>query len=740
MKMNEEDLLLQISRLESILNHLPFEVWYKDTEGKYIFINKKVEEYFGKPKEEIIGKNDYELYPEDTAELFAAGDRAVIGGESRGFFEFNLNNDTYEDYKSPIFDSAGELIGTTGFSRNISQIKKAHQQLIESERNKSLLLANAPGVAFHCANDADYTVTYLSDSCYALTGYTADELLSMKPSYNDLIHPEYRRALIGKWDSDDQDDTISTDEYPIYTKSGEIKWVMEQSHRTYDSAHRVIGSEGFIIDITQRRLAEKALKQSEERFRAIFEESPLGMTIFDSVNGETYQVNARYAEIVGRTKKELLSTSIRDHTMLDEIEEVRRKIELLNAHQISSFSFYKHLAKPDGTTVWVNITVAPFHSEDEDSNPRLLCMIEDVTARRKAEEEILHLSYYDQLTGLYNRRFYEEELRRIDTGRNLPITLVLADVNGLKLANDAFGHVAGDRLLKHIADTMKKHCRADDLIARVGGDEFILLLPKTDSEQAEKMVHRLCDAIKEGNNSPVVCSVSFGWDTKTDPAEDIGRIYTNAEDLMYRHKLTESAAMKSDTIKHIVRTLFKRNKREEAHAKRVSRLCYETGKAMGMKAEDIRELKLAGLVHNIGYIALRQELLDKKGKYTVAEMAEMERHPEIGYQLLRSVFRYSFIAEYILYHHERIDGKGYPSKAAIGEIPVQAKIIAIADAFAAMTGESGYRDPMSAAEAAEEIWNNAGTQFDSEVAEVFLQKVLRAERELEVYDGKVLYQ
>ncbi|HVI40728.1 MAG TPA: HD domain-containing phosphohydrolase, partial [Anaerovoracaceae bacterium] len=136
------------------------------------------------------------------------------------------------------------------------------------------------------------------------------------------------------------------------------------------------------------------------------------------------------------------------------------------------------------------------------------------------------------------------------------------------------------------------------------------------------------------------------------------------------------------------------------------------------------ELRLAGMLHNIGYIGLREELLNKSGSFTESERAEMERHPEIGYQLLRSVNKYSSIAEYVLYHHERIDGKGYPSKAAAEEIPIQSRIITIADAFDAMTNESSYREKVSEGEAIEEIRKNAETQFDREVAEVFVGKVL----------------
>lgn len=724
MRKTEEALRLYISRLEAVIDNLPFEVWYKDLKGNYQIINKKVVEYFGKPKEELLGRNDYELYPEDKADFMVGSDRAVMERQDSGFYEVSIDNDIFEDYKRPVYDENGELIGTTGYARNITQIKKANDALAESERNKSILLSNAPGVAFCCAKDAEYTLTFISDSCYALTGYTAEELLSGNPGYNQLIPPQYRNALLRKWDAENIEDVISTDEYPIITKSGETKWVMEQSKRIFDAENNEIGSEGFIIDVTQRKLAEKALKRSEERFRTMFEEAPLGMAIIDILSGHICQANARYAEILGRTKNEIIATNINDYSYPEEIEEIQRKINMINSNQISSFSLDKRLVKPDGSIVWVSNTIAPFHSEDEYSNFQLLCMIEDITERRQAEEEIRYLSYYDQLTGLYNRRFYAEELRRLDTARNLPITLVMADVNGLKLTNDAFGHLAGDRLLTRIAGVIRLHSRADDIVARIGGDEFIMLLPQTDSDQAEKLVDRIRAAISEEKSDPVVYSVSFGWDTKEEPAQDICKTYINAEDRMYRSKLTESPTMRHDTLKLIIRILITRYSREKLHAKRVSAYSALTAKALGMNTQDVNELRLAAYLHNIGYIGLREELINKPGQYTVTERIELERHPEIGYQLLRAVGRYSDIAQYVLYHHERMDGKGYPSNALAEDIPIQSRIIAIADAYDSMTTASFYRQELSREEAVAELRRNAGTQFDPEIVEVFIEKVL----------------
>ena len=121
----------------------------------------------------------------------------------------------------------------------------------------------------------------------------------------------------------------------------------------------------------------------------------------------------------------------------------------------------------------------------------ILAILQDISEKKRAEEEMLYLNFHDHLTGLYNRRFYEEELRRLDIQRNLPITLVMIDANGLKLMNDAFGHEVGDQSLKKIAEALKRVCRQDEIIARIGGDEFVILLPKTKKQDADEIVRRI---------------------------------------------------------------------------------------------------------------------------------------------------------------------------------------------------------------------------------------------------------
>ncbi|KUO70213.1 MAG: diguanylate cyclase [Clostridia bacterium BRH_c25] len=351
----------------------------------------------------------------------------------------------------------------------------------------------------------------------------------------------------------------------------------------------------------------------------------------------------------------------------------------------------------------------------------------DISERKKAEKEILYMNYHDQLTGLYNRRYFEEELKRLDTVRNLPISVIMADVNGLKLINDAFGHTMGDKLLVKTAEIIKKESRADEIVARLGGDEFVILLPKTDSEGAEKIIKRIRTASSGIMLQSMELSISFGWDTKKSAAQDIDEILKNAEDCMYRNKLFESPSIRGKTIKAITNSLHEKNKREEQHSQRVSYLSEAIGIAMKRSDSEVNELKTLGLLHDIGKIAIDEKILNKPDRLTIEEWNEIKRHPEIGYRILSSVNDMAELAEFVLAHHERWDGKGYPKGLKGKEIPLQARIIMVADAYDAMTSERAYRKPLAEDEVIEELKKNAGTQFDPEIVRIFIEKVMHKE-------------
>ncbi len=344
----------------------------------------------------------------------------------------------------------------------------------------------------------------------------------------------------------------------------------------------------------------------------------------------------------------------------------------------------------------------------------------DVSEMKRNEARILFLSYHDQLTGLYNRRFFEEETIRLNTARNLPLTLAVCDVNGLKLTNDAFGHLAGDALLKRISEILKAECRADDIIARIGGDEFAIIFPNTDVTDAEHIVARIYEATQNNTLNHFVLSLSIGWCTKTDMKQSMEDVFICAEEMMYRRKLTESQSMRNQTIKTILNTLYAQNPREQQHAERVSKIAIEIGRSMHLDYNALKNLETAALMHDIGKIILDTGLLTKSGDLTEKEYEEIKRHPECSYQILKSVDQYSDLADYVLSHHEHWDGNGYPRGLSKDEIPLISRIITIADAFDAMTTDRPYRKAMNARDAVDEIMKCSGSHFDPNLVKLFI--------------------
>lgn len=361
----------------------------------------------------------------------------------------------------------------------------------------------------------------------------------------------------------------------------------------------------------------------------------------------------------------------------------------------------------------------------KNSEKEVLCMVRDITEEKYMELKLEYLSYHDQLTGLYNRRFFNLELERLDTEANLPLTIVMADVNGLKLINDSFGHVMGDELLKKVSGSIIEGSRKNDIIARLGGDEFIILLPRTDIIKAEQIIKNIKNIASKQKIKSINISISFGYEVKKKKGQNIKEILKKAEGYMYKKKLFESPSVREKTIKAIISTLHEKNKREEQHSFRTAELCRKMGKALSLPESEIEDLKTAGLLHDIGKIAIEENILNKKERLTSNEREEMKRHPEIGYRILSTVNDMLEISQYVLAHHERWDGCGYPKGLRREKIPLQSRIISIADAYDAMISKRSYSDVMPEEIAVQKLREDAGTQFDPALVNIFIQEVLK---------------
>ena len=193
---------------------------------------------------------------------------------------------------------------------------------------------------------------------------------------------------------------------------------------------------------------------------------------------------------------------------------------------------------------------------------------------------------------------------------------------------------------------------------------------------------------------------------------------------MYRTKTLENESVRSNMISTIVKTLHEKNPREEKHSKRVSQLCEAIGMASGLSEIEVRKLRVGGLLHDIGKIAIEEGILNKPGKLTEQEWVEIKRHPEIGYRILSSSHEMLELTEGILAHHEKWDGTGYPKGLKGEAIPRVARIIAVADSYDAMTSERSYRKALSEEDVLKEIRRNAGTHFDPKIVKIFIEKVV----------------
>ena len=475
------------------------------------------------------------------------------------------------------------------------------------------------------------------------------------------------------------------------------------------------------------------LKSLEEKTEIIQKEKDILRTTLISVgdgviatdkNGNVTLINMVAESITGWSKEEAFGKQLEEifNIINEQTKEIVNNMvsEVLKKGEIIELSENTILISKQGDEIPIEDSIAPIKDKNDNIDGVVL-VFRDITEKRKKQKNIEYLSFHDQLTGLYNRRFFEAEIKRLDTERNYPLGFVMADVNGLKLTNDAFGHLFGDKLIQKVAEVLKKHSRSDDIISRIGGDEFVILLPKTDSNEVEKLVNRIKKAISLEKIESINLSVSFGYETKDTTNYLMDEVFKKAENNMYDQKLVESQQVRDNIINIIIDKMFEKYHGYKDYYSRISKTCELIGNKFELNIEDMKELQKAALLHDIGYATLDESILIKEGSLTESEWDELKRHAEAGYHILKSVNKMAKVSEYVLAHHERWDGKGYPRGLKGEEIPLQSRIISVADAYNSMVNNKPFRKALSENEAIEEIKNNEGTQFDPKVVKAFLQ-------------------
>lgn len=334
---------------------------------------------------------------------------------------------------------------------------------------------------------------------------------------------------------------------------------------------------------------------------------------------------------------------------------------------------------------------------------------------------IKYLSCHDMLTGLYNRHYIEEIIEQVDNEDNLPISVVLIDINGLKIANNIFGHELGDSLLKSVANLLRSHCKTSDYVGRWGGDEFVIVMPKTPKVEAEETIRELREIKIPIDENNLTLSLSFGCSCKDNKETTMRSTVQHAEEYMYHQKLLDGKSYRNSIISTLLATLYEKSNETEAHSKRIEKYCHAIAREMGLSSKEIDDISLLALLHDIGKIGIHPNILQKPNALTKEEWEEMKQHPEIGYRIARSAPELAMIAELILFHHERWDGAGYPRGLEKEKIPLACRILSVVDSFDAMTNDRIYRKAMPVSEAMAEIVKNSEKQFDPQIVNILLR-------------------
>jgi diguanylate cyclase len=592
------------------------------------------------------------------------------------------------------------------------QYKNVLSQLKQSEERFRCLFDQAP--LGYQSLDFDGNFLEVNQQWLDTLGYTRDEVIGRW--FGDFLLPGYRDAFRERFPIFKQEGQIHS-EFELLHKNGKPVYIAFEGRIGYAQDGTFKQTHCILQDITRQKQSEEELRASEEKYSMYIESAPNAVCVVNE-NGQYIEVNKAAADITGYDRETLLTMSIADLTNEDTRETALHGFEnLKTTGKLCEDLTFVH---KDGSVRWWTVDAVKI------SDHRYIGFSCDITEEKNAEENLRHLSYHDSLTGLYNRRYFEEALKDIDTPKSYPLSIFMGDINGVKLVNDAFGHAEGDKLIIACANIIQSCCRSEDIIARIGGDEFCILMPNTDTTTAPIILDRIEKALVASNDlshDKYTHSVSLGFATKRVADEDISQILKIAEEYMYQRKLLEHTSSHSAIISSIKATMLEKNQETEEHAERLGNLAKAI--AMKLKLPQIEQdrLELLATLHDIGKVGIRDQILTKPGKLSADEWVEMKRHPEIGYRIAISSPDLIPIAESILCHHEHWDGSGYPQGLHAENIPLLSRIIAVVDAYDAMTQDRPYRKAMPNADAIAEIELNAGKQFDPRIVKVFTELV-----------------
>lgn len=483
---------------------------------------------------------------------------------------------------------------------------------------------------------------------------------------------------------------------------------------------KIISYLGILQDQTKRKTAEEQIIKQKNILSTLIDTIPDSI-FYKNIHGEYLDCNLAFASDYYDTNKEDIIGKrdidiVKNKKLLNNILESDLKV-------IDTKIKYKTniIIENEENKKYMECIKTPLL--DEENNVwGIVGASRDITQRILNERELKKNTYTDKLTQVYNRTYFDKKLEDLNQEKYLPLSLIMGDVDGLKIVNDTLGHIKGDELLVQIANVLKDVCENEGLVVRWGGDEFIILLPNTEAEKSKEICEKIVLACKNKEYTSIPLSISLGCSTKVDINKDIDEIIKEAEVKLYKQKFPRKIDSKKEILEVLNEALMEKSLETKEHTDRLVKYAKIFGEKLKIDDKKMKELIMSAKLHDIGKIEIPNKILSKPGRLTADEFNIVKTHAEKGYKVAKSNYEISHVAKNILSHHEKWNGTGYPLGLKGTEIPYLSRIICVIDSYDAMTSKRCYKKEMSKEEAIKEIKRCSGTQFDPKIVKVFIDE------------------
>jgi len=551
---SKEETLKKV-KLENLLKKLT-EVMYRMSlpDGKYEYFSPAAKKVFGYSAKEFLNNPLLikKIVHPDFVGYFNEKWAELMKGKVPPPYEYKIIDSKgkqrwIRQSNKGVFDSSGNIVAIEGICRDITE-QKRFSEIVIAEKEKAKEYLDIAGVMIVIVN-SDGVVTLINKRGCEILEYTKKEIIG-KNWFDNFLPKRIRKRvkLVPKKLFAGKVKPVEFYENPVLTKSGKEKIISWHTTIIKDKKGNITAILSSGEDITERKKAEEGIKQAKEYAELLYKIIPSGIFTVDNQKRIT-SWNDRAAEITGYSKEEVIGKKCSIFTEYS----CRQKCSLLDDNVKKPVTAAECTVKrKDGEILYISKNVDLLKG----SRGNIIGGIgsfEDVTAKKRAEDKLRYLSFHDSLTGIYNRTFFDEELERLQKSRDFPISIISLDIDGLKTINDYLGHSEGDKLLMTLTNMAQKAIRKSDIFARVGGDEFVILLPKTDYDKGRKITDRINEEINNYNNKNESCPliISTGLATSLNAADRLIETNRRADDAMYNEKNSKKQKSREIMINYL---------------------------------------------------------------------------------------------------------------------------------------------------------------------------------------------